>query len=170
MQMKNYFLLSILALVLVLGALGSCSKSNDASPYFVRFRLNGQELTMKRIVASVAKTDDGTNKTALQVAANSSDLSQAFGLYLDMDGTTLNTGTYSQATAMDNQVIMTYTSGIGTLNQKVYVLDNDNATYSITISSVTDNEVQGSFQASLLVEAESGEVAGIMDGQFRVRR
>jgi hypothetical protein len=168
--MKNFSSKLILSSILVFMLFSSCKKNKDES-YFVKFKLNGNWITWTEGISELGPDLLDNTKTNFYVASASKDQSQTFTIDLQVDGASINTGSYDPD---DHLILVSYTTGMNTQNYKDYGLDQaDNMpapAFQLTLSSITDESIRGSFTGNYLTELFSGETVTLTEGEFYVPR
>ena len=96
-----------------------------------------------------------------------------FDLTVQVDGPNFNTGTYVSDN-LNYWVVISYVSGANTANMKFYDIEDasgrTSSKYTITVTSITDTELRGTFTGNYLYNNSDDETIDITEGEFKVRR
>jgi hypothetical protein len=163
-----------LLLVLLLSATFiSCKKDkNDGPAYYVKLKINGNWVTWKTAAGELGPDlSDGT-KTDFGITANDDNLQDIFDITIQVDGSSFTTGTYSS----DNPSYLTYVSYAKqvTSSSSYYDIETGDglpeSKYTIHVTSITDNELRGSFAGNYLYDGFGEQSLQVTEGEFVVPR
>jgi hypothetical protein len=153
-MLKKLLILPLIAL-----ALFSCKKENAGGPDHLTAKFNGTEVDFSDALAAEKYLDpsNGYTLSVLGMGGTTNDPLPSFDLMIH-DDSEISTKTYNRPT---DAVSSTYTDTN---------LDNYNAgdQFTITISSITDTEVRGTFSGKM-IKSGSGEVVDVTEGSFRAK-
>jgi hypothetical protein len=150
----------------------SCKKSSSSngSAYYVKFKANDSSITWsKYVVAEIVPDLSDTTMIDFDLASGSNNQDTTFSLDIDVHGKTLPTGTY---TSTDNTIYMYVEYNLDNNSSNVLDFEVEDAngmaasTFTITITSVTANEIRGTFTGNYLTNPPSGNTVSITDGEF----
>jgi hypothetical protein len=171
---RTLFPFIILALFLV-----SCSKEKSGNTYYFNFKANGQTVKFTGYIAAGWGVDNGFKTLTILGAPNASASNDYLGLYLaNYPGNNeITTGMYRD-TAHQYLFLSTYAQD-GIDYESGQTLADEAETNSITlanplkltISSLTSNSVQGTFEGDYYVDADpvNGQKVTITEGKFNVK-
>jgi hypothetical protein len=160
-------------LVFVIVSFFSCKK-DSSSDYYVKFKLNGNWVTWKKVVAGELGPDlADPSKTDLGVTGNDDEMKNVFDISIQINGSNFTTGTYDS----DNSnywVVMSYLKDANTANMKYFDIDDAPSMapsrYVVNVTSITPTELKGTFAGNYLYDYNSGETMNITEGEFFVKR
>jgi hypothetical protein len=150
----------LLFVSLAVVTIASCKKSkNDTPAYFLSAKIDGVKIDFSSAVAAEKSGDaqNGYIVYILGIGGNASISLPAFDLTINDDAAIIGK-TY---TAAQNKADGSYTA----VNQSTYDSDTE---FSITITSITETEVKGTFSGKI-VEDGSLNVVNVTEGSFSAR-
>ena len=163
---KSFIVLALCSLLFI-----SCKKdSSGESTYYVKFKMDGNWITWQRAQGEVAI--DPRNRAVFTLSAHNDANTEQFNIGVNTNSSSLATGTYSP----DNSFLsLSYMKNTNTANITSYTgggtLGGGDTRYEVTISSVTDKEVKGSFTGTFLRNtADDTDVVNITEGEFVMQR
>lgn len=166
-------LLSLKTLLLLTAFSFFACKKNSDNDYYVKLKIDGTWITWKVVAGELGPDLGDPTKTDIGVTANDDAMKDVFDIAIQVDGTTFNTGSYDSDN-MTYWVVMSYTKDAATANfQHFDIGDNGSGTHSrylVTISSITDETLKGSFVGNYLHDDFDDESLNITEGEFYVRR
>jgi hypothetical protein len=152
-------------------AIASCKKSSSGtSKYYIKFKANDSLITWNKYVTAENVPDlFDTTITDFDLLTGSNDQNTTLSLDLNVHGKTLPTGTYTNTEA--NIAMYTeYNLNNNSSNVLDYEIDDANgmspSTFTIIITSVTSNEIRGTFTGNYLTNPPSGKTIIITNGEF----
>jgi hypothetical protein len=164
----NTKLLSLLLLFATL--VSSCNKdSSDDNSYYFKFKLKGNWVTWKNPIAEIG-TQSG--ETHFAISTGNENDSESLAIGIKVNNTSFGPGTYTP----DNSFMsLLYIKDINSQSFNSYsgggFLGGGDTRYEITITSVTNKEVKGSFTGSYLRnDSDDNDLLQITEGQFVVQR
>jgi hypothetical protein len=164
--MRNRFTRAALAVILISFLFFSCKKNKD-SGYYVKFKINGAWVTWKDALGEIGPDLADSKKTNFGLTAMSDDEKNAFDITLQVGNTVIPPGTYSS----DNyDVSLLYFKNINSVDAEYYrpeaVTGRPDPLFTVTLTTVTDKQIRGTFTGNYLVEMTSGEIVEITEGEF----
>ena len=179
--MKKNVLSKLLLLLLVLG-IASCKKDSTTSPAtsdsYVKFNVNGNWVTYKGLGELGPDLDDAT-KTDLVISGNSDDNKNNFSISVQVDGSNLNTGSYSSDQYPQSFVTVDYMISPDASTIKDYDIDdalgNEPSKYIVTLTSVSSTQIKGTFSGNYLYDSFNSDdadkgIVQITEGTFQLKR
>jgi hypothetical protein len=163
--MKNNILL-ILAATLSIG-FSSCSKSNSSSSSYLKAKINGNWVTFNAALSDLGEDLGDPSKIDLGVSATNSAGTELLDFAIQSDNQ-IGVGTY----ASDDSrywVTMSYSKNINTdpIDYELEDVSNrPSSKYTITITSITDKEIRGTFTGNYLSEFITEDVQEVTEGEF----
>ena len=175
--MKTFHRLLLLSLVLLTFSCKKDSTSKTNSDSYVKIKKNGTWVTYAGL-GELGPDLGNASLTDLGVSGSSSDGKEVFNIDIQMDGSTVNTGTYSSDVYTPYNVDVSLTTSVGSDLKSYDVEDALNmpaAKYIINITSITTAQITGTFTGNYLYDDFSsgdpdGGVLPITEGEFKVRR
>lgn len=157
---------TVISVIVVSFLFVNCKKSND-SAYFVKFKVDGNWITWNKAVGEIGPDLADDSYTNFGLTATSDDEKNMLDISLQVADTEMPTGTYSS----DNYTIFFfYLTNINSANAEHYreeaVNGRPDPHFTITLTSVTDDKIRGTFTGNYLVEMNSGEIVEITEGEF----
>lgn len=170
--MKSIGFRQCLIILSFVAFLFSCKKegSSQDNNYYLKFKIDNNWVTWSNALGDLSQ-EPGSNKSGLNVSAQSSTQTEVFNIGIQVDGN-LATGTYTP----DNSFMaVSYTKRTGTSNFTSYtgggIFSGPDTRYEITITSITDKIIKGNFKGSYLVnDADDTDTLAITEGEFVVPR
>ena len=149
----------------------SCSKdSSDDNGYYFKFKMNGNWITWKEALADVATQSGQTNFNFS--ARNEGATEYIYMLINPNNGGNLVPATYTP----DNSLLkVSYVKHISTTDFTNYSDDAfgspADTRYEVTITSVTDKTIKGSFKGNYLTnDFNANDKLNITEGEFSLQR
>lgn len=169
--MNPRILSSILSVILVSFLFPGCSKSKDVE-YYMKVKINGDWVTFNTALGELGPDLGDPSKTNFLASGRSKDQKTIFDVSFQVDGSnSISTGTYEYG---DVVMMFNYLIDFGGPNFKSYAetwLDpNPEPFFTVTLTSIDDKTVRGSFTGNYLVEDFTDEVLNVTEGEFVVRR
>ena len=165
--------LRILALLLAAFTFFSCNKNKDDNDYFVKLKIEGNWVTFKTVMGEKGPDLSDPSYTNVGITANDDAMKDVFDIAIQVDGPDFPVTTYDSDN-MTYQLIMSYTKDAVTPNFKHFDIrpsdGRPNSRYLVTISSITDTEIRGSFNGNYLHDYQSDTDMNITEGEFFVKR
>ena len=165
---------TILVFSLSLILLFSCKKDNNPpQPDFaVAFNLNGARDTFALGYCWIQPNGSDPTNTDFMVVARSADNSQQFWLTIQVKGDFVP-GVYTSGNS-NYTVIADYIMNIGETSERDYTidhaLDNPESSFTVTISSIKNNVIKGTFIGNYLYDRNYDEMINLTDGSFTVKK
>ncbi|MBL7697776.1 MAG: hypothetical protein JNK79_06440 [Chitinophagaceae bacterium] len=152
----------------------SCKKNTyteTQSDFYLKFKLNGKWVTWTKVLGELAPYLADESKTDLSVTGQSDDNKAVLDISVQVDGEAINAGSYSSD---DYRLPIIYAKGGGD-NTDSYTLGSvdgrDRSRYIVTITSITENTITGTFTGNYLEsEFQENTSVEITEGQFKVHR
>ena len=171
----NYMRKNIRTLLLaftLLSLVSSCKKNSDKTEegYYLKFKVDGNWVTWTNALSELGKDLDDDTKTNFSVQGTSADMKESFGISFQVDGTSINTGTYSS-----NDYFMPVDYTITNGSSTTWYSDKDGSepysVYSVTLNNITETAIKGSFTGNFLADdsVEENTIA-ITEGEFYLKR
>ena len=167
--MKKNVLL-ILAAVCSIG-LSSCSKSNSSSSRYLKAKINGNWVTFSPALSELGPDLGDPSKIDLGVTANNAAGTEIFDFTIQSDNQ-IGVGTYASDDSR-YYVVMDYMKNANTdpIDYGNYdVSSRPSSKFTITITSITDNEIRGTFTGNYLSEYATENVQEVTEGEFAAPR
>jgi len=167
--MKNNLLFILVASLSI--CFSSCSKSNDKPGSYVKAKINGNWVTFNNALSDLGADLSDPSKIDLTVSANNEAQTEIFDFTIQSDNQ-IPTGTY----ASDDPkfyVDMGYMKNINTspTDYGIYTVSNRaESKFVITITSITDKEIKGTFTGNYLSDFITEEVQEVTEGEFSAPR
>jgi hypothetical protein len=171
MKVKSF---KTVILLLAIVSFFSCKKDSSSSDYYVKFKLNGNWVTWKKVVAGELGPDlaDPT-KTDFGVTANDDAINNVLDISIQVNSTNFATGSYDS----DNSnywVVVSYMKDANTANMKLFDITDapsqPPSKYIVNVTSITPTELKGTFTGNYLSDWNTGEMMNITEGEFFVKR
>src|SRR5688572_4095949 len=138
----------------------SCKKSSD-SKYYVKFKLNGNWVTMKNVLGEIGPDLADPDLLDFGLTANSEDQKEIFDISLQTGADFFETGKVYNSE--DWFMPVGYSKDISSTSTVYY--DNHNGKdgmdfpyYTITFTVITDKEVKGTFTGNYLYDYFNEEI------------
>lgn len=167
-------ILSVLSLIAIVLLLNSCKK-DSAGGYYVKVKKNGSWVEYP-VTAGEFGPDLGTpTYTNLGVRGQTADSKEIFDLIIQVRSTTFPTGTYaSDNPNYDVRIDLMVQSGTSVNYYDITDAPSQPACkFTVSISSITDTELTGSFTGNYLYNDFATVGDGLLpftEGQFHVKR
>lgn len=165
----------LFSFILLAGALclSSCSQDDEALPDYIRLKINGSWVRWTKGATEIDPQPPITQKTNFSLTGNNDSSSVIFFIGVEVDGSTLVPGTYSS----DDHLLPVSYGIVGAGNTFVKEFTSTGSIdgqpkpkYTLTIKSVTDQYVTGSFTGNVLIDEKNKEVVEITEGEFMMPR
>ncbi|RXK83777.1 hypothetical protein [Filimonas effusa] len=171
MKLKMPFFL----LVLLTGALclSSCSQDDETLPDYLQLKINGSTVRWTKGATEVVPQAPVTQKTNFSLTGNNDSSNVIFFIGVEVNGSTLAPGTYSSDDYMlpvSYGVVGAGNTFVKEFTSTATIDGQPKPKYVLTIKSVTDQYVTGSFTGNLLIDAKNKEVIEITEGEFMMPR
>jgi len=167
--MKKQFLL-ILTIVFAY-FFSSCSKSNSAPGNYVKVKINGNWITYNNALSDLGPDLGDPSKIDLTVTANNQAQTEIFDFSIQSDNQ-ITTGSYASDDSR-YYIDVDYMKNINS-DLKDYgnydVSNRPPSKYTITITSITDKEIKGTFTGNYLSDYTTEEVQEVTEGEFAAPR
>ena len=171
----RYFLGLILLSVLLITQ--SCNKKYQDQPadnYEMTFMPDGISNTLITSYCTIKPNSLTPSITDFTIDAHSKDFKINVGITIQMNGI-FNTGVYETSAENDfYKVIANYYQDLGEPGERIYTIDNapekPNGSFNVTISSIDNDQVKGTFSCNYLYDRTHDEFITITDGSFVARR
>lgn len=158
----------LIALTLLFSA---CKKISGNDPeYFLKFKLNGNWVTHTAAVGELGPDLADDSYTDLGITGNSDNGNEVFDIGIQVAGSNFSTGTYNTD---DHTVFISYVINSPAL--KFYTLGSvdgqPDSRYTVTITSITDDTIKGTFTGNYLEDGSVGDATvEVTEGEFVVPR
>lgn len=156
----------------LLSLVSSCKKNSDKTEegYYLKFKVDGNWVTWTNALSELGKDLDDDTKTNFSVQGTSADMKESFGISFQVDGTSINTGTYSS-----NDYFMPVDYTITNGSSTTWYNDKDGgepySVYSVTLNNITETAIKGSFTGNFLADDSVEETTiAITEGEFYLKR
>ena len=165
---KNLLVILTIALAY---SFSSCSKSNDTPSHYLKAKINGNWVTFNNALSELGADLGDPSKIDLGVTANNQAQTEIFDFTIQSDND-IHVGTY----ASDDPayyVDMGYMKNINSdpLDYGNYDVQNrPPSKFIITITSITDKEIRGTFTGNYLSDFITEEVQEVTEGEFAAPR
>jgi hypothetical protein len=161
--------------LLVSAFLFSCKKesSDEATPsYYVKFKMEGNWVTWQKVVGELGPDLADNSKINFGLTANNNTQTEVLDISLQLDGNTINPGTYNSD---DHFLPVMYMKNANTANMEGYTLGSidgqADSRYELTLTSITDKTIKGTFKGNHLVSIMADdEMVHITEGEFVIPR
>jgi hypothetical protein len=167
--MKKNVLL-IVAATLTIG-LSSCSKSDSSPSTYLKAKINGNWVTFNNALSELGPDLGDPSKIDLGVSATNSAGSEILDFAIQSDSQ-IGVGTY----ASDDPryfITMSYlkNANVDPIDYDISDVSNrPSSRYTITITSITDKEIRGTFTGNYLSEFITENVQEVTEGEFAAPR
>jgi hypothetical protein len=153
----------------------SCSKDNnpDSGNYYMKLKVKGEWITLNTAFGDIEPVQG--DPSMISFIASCADETQNTRLTINLftDGPVLKTGTYRIEDA-DTELVLAYVKNAKSADPLFYSTDyylGSGATiYDLTITSITDDVISGTFRGNYLLEAFTENPLELTEGEFRLRR
>lgn len=172
LPMKKIFFTLFSVICLLLSSLTGCkkdtAKANDNPEYYLKFKLNGNQVTWTNALSELGADLDDNTKTDFAFQGTSNDMKESFGISFQVDGLSLKEGSYSS----DDY----FMSGIYTISQNNsttwydFSYNEPHSKYTITLTAITPAAIKGNFNGNFLADSESDKTIAITEGEFFLKR
>jgi hypothetical protein len=168
--LKGVFL--FVATVLIFSSCKKESSSAGSNAHFLKFKLNGSSITWNNLFARVVTNTGSPSQSGFELISQSKTGSEVFNMGITLNGSVFPTGTYTP----DNSFMsISYLKNANTTDFVGYtgggILGGSDTRYQITISSITDKEIKGTFTGSYLRNAaDDNDLVEITEGEFVAER
>ncbi len=157
----------------------ACNKKTDEPAYYVRFTMNGHQMSFPNAVGDMITDPVFPDKTIIQVTGVSSNQQESFGFIIRGDHADMNQTTYT-SNSPDVEFYALYSVQYNATGDS-YAYDisdasgREPAVYSVTFTSITDTEIRGNFTGNylhndLLTGSGVDDVIEITSGEFKIKR
>ncbi len=167
--MKKALIFSLLTIfVTIVG----CKKdaSDPEGEYFLNITIDGNQVTWKSVVAELGPDLDNASYNNFGLMATSPDRKETFSFNFQQEDGAIVPGTYGSG---DYFMPVDYIDERGS-PMKLYGMQKSiqpYSVYSITITSITETLIKGTFQGNFLVNNhDNTEQVTITEGSFSARR
>ena len=169
MKIVNFF--KMIGLLALLVGFYSCDNGssddddNNSTDYFVKAKINGQELEFKRFPnIALDKTASGNGNQLVGSASQSTSSNFPSFSFEISDPTGIKEKAYNQA---QFELIFRYSlSGTNLYHSQASSVDN----FQITITEITDNHLKGTFSGTITEAINGNETLTVTEGQFFTKR
>jgi hypothetical protein len=170
--MQTRFTRAALAMVLISFLFFGCKKSTDPK-YYVRFKLNGNWITMKNVLGEIGPDLADPDLLDFGITANSEDQKEIFDISLQTGADHFETGKLYNSE--DWFMPVGYTKDINASDTEYY--DNfqgkdgmDFPHFTLTFTLINDKEVKGTFTGNYLYDSYNEKIVTLTEGEFYARR
>ncbi len=162
-------LLFFLLLAAFFGLTGCKKDTTDPEGYFLKLKINANEVTWKSVLTELGPDLADNTKYNFGLTGTSPDTKQTFSLDFQVKSGTITTGSYSSRNYFMPVDYIDESNGMKWFsmqeNKEPY------SVYTITISSITETAIKGTFEGNFLVnDLDETEKAAITEGSFSARR
>lgn len=170
--MKTILSRTPVALLLCLFLFSACTKdSSDSNNSYVKLKINGNWVTWKSVIGEIV-ADPGSTQSGFDFTSHNDANTESFALGITVDGSSFSTGTYTPDNSFSS---LSYMKKINTPDFESYngggIMGGSDTRYDITISSITNKMVKGSFKGTYLRnDADDTDLLVITEGEFSVPR
>ena len=166
-----YFTLSVLIVTSF-----SCKKDSNDSDYYMKLKVDGTWITYNNVLAENGPDLGDPNLHDLVVNGYSSDQKDIFSIAIQ-DGAPIASGTYETDNG-NYWAFLDWLTGANTADMRSFDIDDAPSMapskYIITITSITDNEIRGSFTGNYLYDDFANDpndaVREVTEGEFVAKR
>jgi hypothetical protein len=172
--MRYFLSLTLLSVLLITQACNKKYQDQPADNYEMTFMRDGISDTLITSYCTIKPNSLTASITDFTIDAHSKDFKINVGITIQMNGI-FNTGVY-ETSAENNfyKVIANYYKDLGESGERIFTIDNDpekpNGSFTITITSIDNNLVKGTFSCNYLYDRIHDETITITDGSFVARR
>lgn len=157
---------NIIALFILLSFFVSCKKDSERNDY-IKLKIDGSWITWKKVSGHLV-VNGADGKSGFELLSYKDDNSESFHFGISIDNKTFPTGTYTPDNSFS---LVSFTKKPNTPDFIEYtgggIMGGSDTRYDITISSITDKEVRGSFKGSFLRNiADDNDLIKITEGEF----
>lgn len=165
MQLRQIFTLLMLVITLLFAG---CEKNKD-SEHFIKYKVNGILVTWKIVEGNLGPHQTTMGKTSFIIKSWDPDHIDAFDIFLEVNGNDLGTGTYTNTT---HSLVVDYKLNAHEPSELKFGLHQASGRpapqFSITLTSIADGELRGTFTGNYLSVNGSNNIVEITDGEFIV--
>ena len=167
--MKKYVLPVLI--ITVATCISSCNKSNSTPAWHLKAKINGSWVEFNAALSNLTQDVLDPYNNDLGVAGDNANRSESFFIIIRSDNQ-IPAGTY----ASDDPQYSIEVDYYKRVNNENVIYGVSNATgrpdskYTVTITSVTDEEIRGSFTGNYLTDPFNGDVQEVTEGEFVVPR
>jgi hypothetical protein len=153
----------------------SCSKNDnpDNGDYYMKLKVKGEWVTLNTAFGDIEPVQGDPSRIALIASCADETQNTRFTINLFVDGPVLKTGTYRIEDA-DTELVLAYVKNAKSADPLFYSTDyylGSGATiYDLTITSISDNVITGTFKGNFLKEAFTENPIEVTEGEFRLNR
>jgi hypothetical protein len=169
---KIFFIFSFTGALLALT--GSCKKSQPSNGnYYIKFKLNDSLITWADVSGEIAMDLIDSTKTDFTLEAASNDTSEVLSLSIEVGGNGIVPRTYQSSDSAADLVADFYTGFDSQAEEEFEIINAYGmpaSVLTITITSVTPQQIRGTFTGNYLADLFSGNTVIITDGEFFVPR
>jgi hypothetical protein len=160
---------------IALFSFSSCSKDDvsDNATSYMKLKIKGEWVTLNTAFGDITPVQGDPSKIGLIASCADETQNTLFTINLFVDGPNLNTGTYRIEDA-DTELMLAYVKNARSADPLYYTTEyyfGTGATiYNLTITSITEKEISGTFMGNFLKEAFNENPIEITEGEFRLSR
>lgn len=160
----------LLTLVIIGLSLAGCKKDKE-SKYYLKYKVNGDWITWTDVFADLGPDVIDVTKTNFGLESWDPDKKDAFDIYLQVAGNNLGTGTYNNNS---HSLVVHFKFNAHEIQEEKYglhqVAGKPAPQFTITLTSITAEEIRGLFNANYLAIDGTTQVIEITEGEFYVPR
>jgi hypothetical protein len=170
----RYILSLLLSSILFFSQACKKEKAIPVDEYRMTFKKDGISDTLTPYYCSIQPNGTMPSKTDFMLVARSKDNTTTLGITIQVDGN-FTTGIYTTEINSGNYpVIADYFVNQGKPTERDFTIDNapakPNGLFTVTITSIEDNLVKGTFSCNYLYDRNYGESIVLSDGSFVAKR
>lgn len=160
----------------ILFFLQSCNKNTTppVTTYEMTFKKNGINDTLMPYYCAIQPNSTMPSETMFMIVAKSKNDSVHFGITIQVNGN-MTTGVYETINGSGSYpVIADYFMNVNHPTERDYSIDNapgqPNSFFKVTLTSITDKQVKGTFTGNYLYDRFADESIIITEGSFVAKR
>ncbi|MFT3701978.1 MAG: hypothetical protein QM802_06400 [Agriterribacter sp.] len=172
--MKKIPFLQQIVIGLLIVAVVACKKESNnntsGSDYYLKFKKNDSWVTWKNALSYLDPNANDNTKTNFSFQGANNDNSEGFGISFDVNGSSINEGSYNSDTySMTADYTILQSNTTTTYSMKTYSVNS--SSYSVTLDSITENTIKGTFTGNFLVNKDDdSDTLKISEGEFFLQR
>lgn len=167
-------ILPLLTIAMIGLLAAGCKKDGGqkAKNYYIKYKANGNQFNWIDVFGDLGPHITDANKTVFGLKSWDNDEVDAFDIFLTVDGVnSITTGTYTFPT---HAFVIDYKLYANTPSQMKYGLNQVAGMaapqFSITFTSITPDEIKGTFTGNYLARSGTDEIIEITEGDFVIPR
>jgi hypothetical protein len=170
--MKLRTTLPLITIVIFSLLVAGCGKSGGKEPgdYFIKYKANGAWFTWKDVFGDLGPSLITNGVTTFGLESFDDDEMDAFDIFLNVTGS-IGTGTY---TFPADNITVDYRLNAYGPSETIYginqVTGRPAPQFTLTFTSITDDEIRGTFTANYLGRSGTDETIELTEGEFVIPR